>query len=100
MPAHALRKLVMSNDANGNPLFVSSWGTNTPSQNMITNGAYRLVSYTPSERVVLEPNPYYWRWDANSDRKPYIDRLIWQIIPSEDTQIDPISFPRIRYNPS
>lgn len=87
MPAHALRKLVLSSDANGNPLFVSSWGTNTPSQNLITNGAYRLVSYTPGERVVLEPNLYYWRWDANGNRKPYIDRLIWQIISSEDTQL-------------
>ena len=87
MPAHALRKLVMSNDANGNPLFISSWGTNTPSQDVITNGAYRLVSYTPSERVVLEPNPYYWRWYANSDRQADIDRLIWQIVPSEDTQL-------------
>lgn len=87
VPAHALRKLVLSSDAKGNPLFVSSWGTDTPSQNLITNGAYRLVSYTPSERVVLEPNPYYWRRDANGDRLPYINRLIWQIVSSEDTQL-------------
>lgn len=87
MPAHALRKLVLSNDANGNPLFISSWGTNTPPQNLITNGAYRIVSYTPSERVVLQPNPYYWRIDTNGNRKPYIDRLIWQIIPFDDTQL-------------
>lgn len=87
MPAHALRELVVSSDAHGNSRFVSSWGTNTPPQNIIGNGAYRIVSYTPGQRVVLRRNPYYWRFDANGNRKPYIDRLIWQIIPSDDKQL-------------
>lgn len=87
MPAHALRELVVSSDARGNSLFVSSWGTNTPPQNIIGNGAYRIVSYTPDQRVVLRRNPYYWRFDTNGNRKPYIDRLIWQIIPSGDNQL-------------
>lgn len=87
MPAHALRELVVSSDANGNSLFISSWGTNTPPQNIIGNGAYRMVSYTPGERVVLRRNAYYWRFDADGNPLPYIDRLIWQIMPSNDNQL-------------
>lgn len=59
LPAHALRSSVLSNDANGNPQFLSMWGTNTDPQKIICNGPYQIESYTPAERVILRRNPYY-----------------------------------------
>lgn len=87
LPAHALRSAVESTDANGNPLFLSLWGTNTHPQKIVSNGPYRLESYTPSERVILRRNPYYWREDTEGNPQPYIERIVWQIISSTDNQL-------------
>ncbi len=87
LPAHGLRSSVLSNDANGNPQFLSTWGTDTEPPKIIGNGPYRIESYTPSQRVVFRPNPYYWRSDAQGNPMPYIERLVWQIIPSTDNQL-------------
>ncbi|OUL36317.1 peptide ABC transporter substrate-binding protein [Nostoc sp. T09] len=87
LPAHALRSAVFSNDANGNPQFLSMWGTNTDPQKIICNGSYTIESYTPAQRVTFRRNPYYWRKDAQGNSQPYIERIIWQIISSTDNQL-------------
>ena len=87
LPAHVLRDSVFSNDVNGNPQFLSTWGTNTPPEKIIGNGPYKIASYTPSERVILQPNPYYWRKDNQGVQLPYIKSIVWQIIPSTDNQL-------------
>jgi peptide/nickel transport system substrate-binding protein len=87
LPAHALRAAVESTDANGNPLFLSTWGTNTNPQKIVSNGPYRLESYTPAERVILRRNPHYWRQDTQGNALPYIERIVWQIISSTDNQL-------------
>lgn len=87
LPAHALRNSVLSNDANGNPLFLSTWGTDTAPEKIIGNGAYQIESYTPSERVILRSNPYYWRKDVRGQQMPYIKSIVLQIIPSTDNHL-------------
>ncbi len=87
LPAHVLRHSVLSNDANGNPQFLSTWGTNTAPDKIIGNGPYQIESYTPSERVILRRNPYYWRKDTQGVKLPYIDSIVWQIIPSTDNHL-------------
>ncbi len=87
LPAHVLRDSVLSNDGNGNPQFLTTWGTNTPPEKIIGNGPYQIESYTPSERVIFRRNPYYWRKDAQGVQLPYIERIVWQIIPSTDNHL-------------
>ncbi|BAY81319.1 extracellular solute-binding protein [Calothrix parasitica NIES-267] len=87
LPAHALRNSVLSNDANGNPQFISTWGADTSPEKIIVNGAYQIESYTPSERVIFKRNPYYWRKDAQGQQMPYIKNIVWQIIPSTDNHL-------------
>ena len=87
LPVHALRSSVLSTDVRGNPQFLSTWGTDTDPKKIIGNGPYKMVSYTPSQRLVLQRNPYYWRSDAQGNRMPYIERLILQIIESTDNQL-------------
>ena len=87
LPAHVLRSLVLSSDAQGNPQFLSTWSTDTNPQKIIGNGPYILESYTPSQRVVLRRNPYYWRFDARGNTLPYIERIILSIIYSTDNQL-------------
>lgn len=87
LPEHILRQTVITKDKNGKPQFLSTWGTGTDPKQIVSNGPYKLESYTPSQRVVFRHNPYYWRKDAQGKPLPYVDRLIWQIVENSDTAL-------------
>ena len=87
LPEHALRQAVETNQANGRPQFLSTWGTNTDPKKIVVNGPYTMETYSTSERLVFRRNPYYWRKDAQGKPQPYIERIIWQIIESPDTAL-------------
>lgn len=87
LPEHVLRPTLEETDAEGNPAFNSVWGTDTPPEEIIVNGPYRLSEYFPGQRVKFEANPYYWEEDDAGNSKPYIDRLVWQIVDNQDTQL-------------
>ncbi|MDY6938130.1 MAG: ABC transporter substrate-binding protein [Cyanobacteriota bacterium] len=86
LPAHILRESVETLDESGNPLFLSTWATDTSPQNLVVNGPYTLTSYTPSQRLIFEKNPYYWRKDEAGNSQPYIEKIIWQFVENQDTQ--------------
>lgn len=48
----------------------------------IGTGPFRFVSWTPNESIVLERNPDYWE-----PGKPYLDRLIFRILPDTTAAI-------------
>ncbi|MEY3296985.1 MAG: hypothetical protein RLZZ597_245 [Cyanobacteriota bacterium] len=85
IPAHILRSAVETRGSDGTPGFLSTWGTDTPPDQIITNGPYRLRQYIPGERVVFERNPNYWRKDDAGNPQPYIEQIVWQIVSSTDT---------------
>jgi peptide/nickel transport system substrate-binding protein len=87
LPEHALRESVETNDAEGNPLFLSKWTTGTPPEEIISNGPYRIKQYLPSQRVIFERNPYYWQEDDRGNPQPYVQELVWQVIESTDNQL-------------
>ncbi|MGK7900564.1 MAG: ABC transporter substrate-binding protein [Hormoscilla sp.] len=84
LPAHALRESVYSYDSQGNPKFLSTWGTDTDPAKIICNGPYTLESYVPSQRVTFRRNPYFWRQDSEGNSQPYIERVVWEIVESTD----------------
>jgi peptide/nickel transport system substrate-binding protein len=61
-----------------------AWSTTTPPDEMVGLGPFRLRTYEPGERVVLERNPFYWRTDDQGIQLPYLDELIFLIVPDED----------------
>jgi ABC-type dipeptide transport system, periplasmic component len=87
LPAHILKDSITQTDSEGNPKFLTTWGTDTNPQDIVGNGQYRIKSYTPYQRVILERNPYYWRKDDQGNPQPYIEQIVWQIIESTDTQL-------------
>ncbi|NEO31649.1 MAG: ABC transporter substrate-binding protein [Symploca sp. SIO3C6] len=87
LPAHALRESVETTDAKDNLKFLSIWGTDTNPTEIIGNGPYRMIDYIPSQRVVFRRNPYYWRQDNQGNPQPYIERIVLQIIESDDNQL-------------
>ncbi|WNZ26393.1 ABC transporter substrate-binding protein [Leptolyngbya sp. NK1-12] len=87
LPKHALEKTVTTLDSEGNPQFLSTWGTDSDPKQIVGSGPYRIKSYQPSERVILERNPYYWRKDAQGNQQPYIEQFIIQIVASTDVSL-------------
>lgn len=87
LPKHILLKSVETLDSQGNPLFLSTWGTDTPPEKIIGNGAYKLKNYATSQRVIFEPNPHYWKRKATGEPLPFIQHLIWAIVESTDTAL-------------
>ncbi len=87
LPAHILQESVSNTEADGKLKFLSTWGTDTDPQKIVGNGQYRMLSYTPNQRVVLEKNPYFWRKDAEGNSQPYIQQIVWQIIENTDNQL-------------
>jgi peptide/nickel transport system substrate-binding protein len=87
LPAHILQESISNTEADDKPKFLSTWGTDTDPKKIVGNGQYRMLSYTPNQRVVLEKNPYFWRKDAEGNSQPYIQQIVWQIIENTDTQL-------------
>ncbi len=84
LPKHKLEQAVNTLGADGNPQFTSTWGTDTDPAEIVVNGPYQIASYLAGQRLVFERNPHYWR---RAESLPYIDRIIWQIVESPDTQL-------------
>ncbi len=87
LPKHALYESVVSKDRDGKPLFLSTWGTDTDPQKIISSGPYKLGSYAATQRVIFQRNPYYWRRDAQGNPQPYIERVVWETIENSDTAL-------------
>ncbi len=87
LPAHALEASIKTLDQEGKPMFLTKWGTDTAAGEIIGNGPYKLERYDAGQRVVFGRNPYYWRKDTQGNPQPYIERIIWQIVPSSDISL-------------
>jgi peptide/nickel transport system substrate-binding protein len=87
LPAHVLKESVYTKDKNGKPQFVSKWGVDTPPEQIIVNGPYKLERYDTSQRIIFKRNPYYWRKGSPGHSLPEIERIIWQIVESTDTAL-------------
>ncbi|MBW4542363.1 MAG: ABC transporter substrate-binding protein [Myxacorys chilensis ATA2-1-KO14] len=87
MPKHALEESVRSRGKDGNLKFISTWAADTEPSKIVTNGPYQLESYVPGQRMILKRNPYYWRKDGQGNPLPKAERIVWQIIENQDTQL-------------
>lgn len=87
LPAHVLEESITTKDTEGKPTFLSKWGVDTPVDEIIVNGPYKLERYDTSQRVIFRRNPYYWRQDPQGKSQPYIERIVWPIVESTDTSM-------------
>ena len=65
----------------------ATWGVQTEAAAMAGLGPFRFKEYVPGQRVVLERNPFFWKVDRAGHRLPYMDRVVFLIVPSEDAQV-------------
>jgi peptide/nickel transport system substrate-binding protein len=64
-----------------------TWGLRTPAAAIAGLGPFRYREYVPGQRIVLERNPFYWKADRAGNKLPYLDRLVFLFVPSEDAQV-------------
>ena len=70
--------------------FMKEWTTQTAIESpeaIVGLGPFKIFSYKPGERLVLEPNPHYWRADRAGQRLPYLDYLVIKFVSEANTAI-------------
>jgi len=65
--------------------FASSYGVGTHPDSLVTSGPWRLKQYVPHEKTVLTRNPYWYGVDARGRRLPYLDELVFLVVPDQNT---------------
>jgi peptide/nickel transport system substrate-binding protein len=83
LPCHKLQTAFT--DGSLQKQWTSQTAINTP-EAIVSTGPFRLLSYRPAERMVLAPNPHYWRADNKGQRLPYVDFLISKFVPHRNTE--------------
>ena len=64
-----------------------AWGVATPPGELAGLGPFRVDQLRSGEAIVLAKNPYYWKQDRARTRLPYLDRLTFLVVPSEEAQV-------------
>lgn len=78
VPKHVLEPAYKSGD------FSSAYNVGMPPDQIVTSGAWRVIRHVPGEQVVLGRNPYYFGFDKNKQRLPYLDELVYLVVPDQD----------------
>ena len=55
---------------------------------MIGTGPFKLVSWKIGDEMKLEPNPNYWRKDADGVQLPYLDKLNFRFFEGGSSRFD------------
>jgi peptide/nickel transport system substrate-binding protein len=94
MPMHVFRPLIAEEGAGAIDSF---WGVDTDVSEIVSGGPWIISSYTPSQRISLAPNPYYYETDDAGTRLPYLDEVVIEIVPDQDTQLQRLLGGEINY---
>ena len=81
MPEHELAEAYAAGT------FESTYGVDTPPSEIVTGGAWKVKQFVPQQKVVLEPNPYYYKYDSEGNRLPYLDELVYLIVPDQNAEV-------------
>ncbi|MFW5688387.1 MAG: ABC transporter substrate-binding protein, partial [Spirochaetota bacterium] len=84
LPMHVIRPFI---EQEGAEAFDSFWGVDTDVTSVVSSGPFVVSEYRPGQRVVLERNPNYFEADADGNRLPYVDEVVFQIIADQDTML-------------
>ncbi|TMQ65101.1 MAG: hypothetical protein E6K78_08230 [Candidatus Eisenbacteria bacterium] len=56
----------------------------TKPDSIVTSGPWRVKEYVAGEKTVLTRNPYWFGVDPQGHRLPYLDELVYLIVPDQD----------------
>jgi peptide/nickel transport system substrate-binding protein len=78
IPKHVLQESYKSGT------FAAAYNVSTPPEKLVTSGGWRLSQHVTNEKTVLVRNPYYFGFDQNKQRLPYLDELVILVVPDQD----------------
>ena len=78
MPKHMLERPFRAG------AYQSAYSVSTSPDSIVTSGPWRLQQYVPGEKVVLTRNPYWFGVDAQGHRLPYLDQVVYLMVPDQD----------------
>ena len=81
-PKHILEQYVE------NDTFDEVWDIDTDPAEVIGTGPFVIESYTPEQQVVLVRNPNYWMTDAEDNRLPYLDEIVYTIVENLEAELE------------
>ncbi len=79
MPKHILEPSFRKGD------FASAYNVSTAPESLVTSGPFIVKQFVPLEKTVLARNPYWFGVDSQGHRLPYLDELVFLIVPDQNT---------------
>ena len=67
--------------------FQDAMAVSTPPADLATLGPFLLKTYAPGQRLVFERNPRYWKKDVTGIQLPYLDQIIFEIVPDQNAEL-------------
>ncbi|AFG38756.1 ABC transporter substrate-binding protein [Spirochaeta africana] len=84
LPMHIMRPII---EEQGVEAMNTIWGVDVDVTEVVGNGPFVLRSYDAGQRVVLERNEYYFEEDEWGTPLPYLDEVVIEFLPDQDTQL-------------
>jgi peptide/nickel transport system substrate-binding protein len=78
MPKHVLEPALKDGT------FAAAYNVSTPPENIVTSGPFRVQQYVAGEKTVVTRNPYWFGVDSKNQRLPYLDELVYLVVPDQD----------------
>jgi peptide/nickel transport system substrate-binding protein len=67
--------------------FAEAMSVTTPPADLVSLGPFKLTTYTSGQRLVLDRNPRYWKKDAAGVQLPYVDQIVFEIVPDQNAEL-------------
>ena len=67
--------------------FVQAMAVATPPADLVSLGPFKLTTYAPGQRLVFDRNPRYWKKDEAGVQLPYLDQVIYEIVPDQNAEL-------------
>jgi peptide/nickel transport system substrate-binding protein len=67
--------------------FADAWTAATPPADLAGLGPFRLTRYEPGQRLVFARNERYWRSAADGTALPYLDEIVFEIVPDQGAEL-------------
>jgi peptide/nickel transport system substrate-binding protein len=81
LPRHRLEPALMAGT------LAQAWSTTTSPAEIVGMGPFRLASYDAGQRLTFERNPHFWRRDDQGEVLPYLDSVVLEIVPDQNTEL-------------
>jgi peptide/nickel transport system substrate-binding protein len=82
VPMHVFKPLI---DGSGIAAVNSFWGVDTDVTKIVGSGPFLIEQYVPAQKVVLTRNPRSWRKDVAGNQLPYLDKVVFLTVDSQNT---------------